>query len=246
MSVFSSFSAYLRKPHLGRRLFESVRFRIVRAYFRLFRDYSQSGETVAIRKILRGTPKPFFVEVGANDGRFVSSTYGLMLDGWSGLCIEPNPVVYERLRKNIARFEKVKSVCCAASPERGPLRLFLGKEDPHGVYSTISSEDSEWYRLHRDEAFVVVEGKPLSEILAENDVPRSFSLLLVDTEGMDLEVLRTLDFEKYRPELIITEDYEPKNEAKSAFLRSCKYQFLTRIGCNTFWIEQRNQSQNGT
>jgi FkbM family methyltransferase len=243
MKPLSILYAYFRKPNLWTRIGQGLRFRFLRAYFRLHRDYSQSGETVAIRKILRDTANPFFVEVGANDGRFVSSTYGLMLDGWKGLCIEPHPGIFEKLRKNIARFDQVKAVCCAASPERGKLRLFLGKDDSRGVFSTISSEDSEWHRAHRDEAFVMVDGKPLSDILAEHDVPPRFGLLLVDAEGMDLEVLRTLDFETYRPQLIVTEDYAPKNETKFAFLESHAFRFLQRIGCNTFWIDERSRLQ---
>lgn len=225
--------------HFINRISQSIKYRFRRAYFRLRRDYSESGETVAVREIVGDIRNPFFVEVGANDGRVVSTTYGLMLDGWRGLCIEPHPGIFEKLRKTIEPFPGVKAVCCAASPERGKLRLFLGKDDPHGVYSTISSEDSEWYRAHRAESFVMVDGKPLSDILTENDVPAEFALLLVDTEGMDLEVLRTLDFQNYRPQLIVTEDYTPKNDTKFALLESLQYRLLRRVGCNTFWLEDR-------
>src|SRR5687768_4325905 len=101
------------------------------------KDFSQLGETVAVRRLMRGFPERTFVEVGANDGMTVSTTYGLVLDGWSGLSIEPNPRIYAMLHSNLAPFPAVKTVCCAASPVAGPVQLFLGKNDPKGLLSTL-------------------------------------------------------------------------------------------------------------
>jgi FkbM family methyltransferase len=203
------------------------------------RDFSQLGETVAARRILKNFPDRTFVEVGANDGVTVSATYGLLVDGWSGLSVEPNPRVHEQLRRNLIPFPKAVTLCCAASPVAGPVRLFFGKNDPSGLLSTISTEDSEWYRENRGSEFVEVPGLPLTDILAQNQIPKRFALLVVDTEGMDLEILRTLDFSIYRPYVVLTEDYEPKNAAKFALLESADYSFHRRVGCNTFWVDTK-------
>ena len=211
-------------------------------YLRRFEsDFSQSGETVAVRQILRGLTKPVFVEIGANDGVTVSTTYGLVRDGWSGLSVEANPRVFENLRRNLTAFPRVTTVCCAASPQAGPVKLFLGNDDPSGLLSTISTEDSAWYREKRSAEFVEVPGLPLTNLLAQHQIPKRFELLLVDTEGMDLEILQTLDFSQFRPRLIITEDYESKNAQKVAFLESVGYVFRRRIGCNTFWLDTRDE-----
>ncbi len=59
---------------------------------RLYADFSQAGETKAIRKALGVNRKysGFFVEIGANDGVTLSTTLGLVKDGWSGLSVEAN------------------------------------------------------------------------------------------------------------------------------------------------------------
>jgi len=212
------------------------------------RDYSQSGETIAIRDILgnRGV-NGIFVEVGANDGLTVSTTLGLLKDGWSGWSIEANPAVYRRLVGNLRSYPRARPINAAISPVRGRVKLFLGRADPGGLYSTLSTEDSGWFRKHRSESFVEVKGLPLSDFLAEQQVPVHFDLLLIDAEGMDFEILQTLDVARHRPVLIITEDYQPKNHAKFQLLQSLGYVFQRRVGCNTFWLfkEQSHSSSGG-
>jgi hypothetical protein len=56
---------------------------------------------------------------------------------------------------------------------------------------------------------------------------------------MDYDILLTLDFQKYRPRLIVTEDYEPKNAAKFDLLERVGYSLIRKVGCNTFWIDAR-------
>lgn len=43
--------------------------------------------------------KGIFVDVGANDGQMGSMTYELEKNGWSGILIEPNPILVINLKK---------------------------------------------------------------------------------------------------------------------------------------------------
>lgn len=203
------------------------------------RDYSQAGETIAVRKITRRRYGGLFVEIGANDGISLSTTYGLLKDGWQGWSIEANPITYKKLVANLAAYPKAKTLNVAVAPCTGKVQLFLGKDDPEGFYATLSDEDSSWFRDHRSQTAIEVDGLTLADLLIAENVPMRFDLLLVDTEGMDLEILRTFDPQKHRPYLIVTEDYQPKNQAKFELLESFGYQFDRRIGCNTFWIDRR-------
>ena len=204
----------------------------------IFKDFSQAGETIAVREITKKRFGGIFVEIGANDGISVSTTYGLLKGGWSGWSIEANPQTYKRLVSNLVRYPKAKTMNLAVAPKRGTVNLYLGKDDPEGFYATLSVEKSEWFEKHRSSVAVEVEGIPLADFMKEQSVPKRFDLLMVDTEGMDLEILRTLDPSTHRPYLIVTEDYAPKNEEKFELLRSFGYGLDRRIGCNTFWIDQ--------
>jgi FkbM family methyltransferase len=209
-------------------------------YYKLIlNDYSQAGETIVIRNILNGrkTKKGFFVEIGANDGITVSSTFGLVKEGWSGLSVEANPNVFIRLERNLKEFPKVKTVCAAVALKNGPVKLFYGKNDPHGLLSTISNESSEWFEEHRSEEYIEVPGVPLNDLLEAQKAPLCPDLLIIDTEGMDYEILQSLDFHKYKPKLIVTEDYSPKNSKKFQLLELAGYSFVQQVGCNTFWLK---------
>ena len=42
----------------------------------------------------------FFVDIGAYDGITADETIALERNGWTGLCIEGNPSIYNRLKAN--------------------------------------------------------------------------------------------------------------------------------------------------
>jgi len=55
------------------------------------------------------------------------------------------------------------------------------------------------------------------------------------TEGMDYEVLTGLDCSIWRPRVIITEDYAPKEAAKAQYLNQNGYRLRMNIAGNTVW-----------
>ena len=58
--------------------------------------YAQHEEDLVAREILGCVRR--FIDVGANDGRTLSNTFGFALSGASGLCFEPVPEMFQRLR----------------------------------------------------------------------------------------------------------------------------------------------------
>jgi hypothetical protein len=64
-------------------------------------------------------------------------------------------------------------------------------------------------------------------------------MLLIDAEGMDYEVLQGLDFNRFRPRIVVTEEYisnPEKHHNKYRLLPDRDYTFYKMVGCNTFWI----------
>jgi FkbM family methyltransferase len=219
-----------------------VVFRIYRPIFEGWlriccNDYSQFGETRIIRQIFKGKTTGMFVEIGANDGRTVSSTLGLVRDGWSGISVEPNPSTFKRLSQNLLDFPAVRLVNAAIAPTRGKVRLFLSRDDPFGLYATIATESSGWLGDLRTGESVEVLALPLADLLAVEKAPAYFELLLIDCEGMDLDVLKTLDIDLHRPHLIVTEDDPPKDHEKAELMKAWGYKYNCNVGCNSFWID---------
>src|SRR5258706_16460712 len=68
-------------------------------------SYSQSGEDIIITNLFTrlGIKNPSYLDIGANEPVAVSNTYRLYTRGSKGVCIEPNPVMYNKLKKKRKR-----------------------------------------------------------------------------------------------------------------------------------------------
>ena len=63
--------------------------------------YSQAGQDIWVAKKFEYKKNGYFLEVGAYDGIQTSNTYFLEKElGWSGICIEANPSVFNSLALN--------------------------------------------------------------------------------------------------------------------------------------------------
>ena len=67
----------------------------------LRRSYSQSGEDIIISDLFHRLQivNPSYLDIGANDPIALSNTYRLYTRGSRGVCVEPNPVMYNRLQQ---------------------------------------------------------------------------------------------------------------------------------------------------
>jgi hypothetical protein len=64
-----------------------------------------------------GAAKGFFVEVGANDPYARSQTWHLEQSGWTGVLVEPQPDLADKLRA--MRTAMVFAVACSSPEEAG-------------------------------------------------------------------------------------------------------------------------------
>lgn len=201
-------------------------------------DTSQLGEASVAYSLAEESWPRWVVEVGANDGITGSNARLFLRKGWRALLVEPNPNLFPRLVRNVAVWPEARCepVACSDAPGTLPLRIFA--DDPTGMLSTIDAEAETNRGRTRPVAEVhEVEVVTLTTLLDRHDVPRDFGVLSVDAEGHDLQVLQGIDFERYRPHLIITESDErtEEEEAKRALLLRHGYALTERVGVNTLW-----------
>ena len=206
---------------------------------RLRGDTTQYGEFPTLWRLCGECNNGYVVEVGANDGVFCSNSYPFIQRGWRAALVEPNPAMQEKLQLLYGRNDKVKSFGVACGAEDGSSRLFLGRNGEDG-YATLSTEDSWWYKETRSEESVPVTVTRLDSILDSAGCPQIFELLSIDTEGFDYDVLQGLDFRRFRPKVIITEDEKPpftNKEKKEKVLFANGYKFVRRFASNAIWIK---------
>jgi len=114
--------------------------------------------------------------------------------GWKAILLEPLPGPFQKL---LEKYEDNRNVTClnlAISNTQGIQDFFIGSDGPDGMLSTLCREDNLWTAQARSDEVIKVKVDTISNVLINSNVPRDFSLLLIDTEGMDYECLLGLNF----------------------------------------------------
>lgn len=162
----------------------------------------------------------YYIEVGANDGVDQSNTLGLELFyGWTGLLIEPAKSTFAELEKNRShRRNSLRRAACVSFGYRKPeVRLFFSDlmSVAVGLESTIGDpykHVKQGERFLTDSQKLGIESVPaitLTSALEEAGAPRIIGLLALDVEGAELEVLKGIDFQRFRIRWILVEAREP-------------------------------------
>lgn len=184
----------------------ALRFAVVYGTKRFFDasasiNYSQTGEDAVIRSLLDETRQGIYVDVGCHEPVRSSNTLSLYLHGWHGVNIDANPRLIERFKAT--RLRDI-AVCAAISDQEHDL-VFHEFDDER--VSTVSEEVlPEWQTKWKKRSERVVRTRTLDSVLQEHLEPGTeIDLLSVDVEGHDLNVLRSIDLEVFRPKLIVVE-----------------------------------------
>lgn len=157
-----------------------------------------------------------FVQIGANDGVRFDSLYSIVTNRkCSGVVVEPLPDLYQRLQANYADYPDIVPVNVAVHEREGTLPLYRVRPEVTGRYegwaTGIASFDREHLIRHgiasEDVVAQDVPCVPLMTLLARTGMLDA-NLLQIDTEGYDAEIIRMIDFSRFRPRII---KYEHKN-----------------------------------
>lgn len=204
-------------------------------------DRTQAGELTAILQLLDEDTPPYIVDVGAHDGTTISNSAYFIKQGWHGIVIEPLHNPYHLLEEKYSGNQKVKCLNIACSDEPGVQKLFIGRDGYNGMLGTLCTDENEYFRTVRTNLSITVVVDTLTNVLDDAGFPPDFSVLLIDTEGMDYEVLGGLDFQHYQPRVIVTEEYKwnaEKQKLKYKLLENKGYLLDREVGCNTIWIRE--------
>jgi len=179
-----------------------------------------------------------FVDVGAKDGIETSNTYLFeQFLGWNGICFEPNPVTFFECQKNrkgpvypIGIAQKGGSrefFCCPVGPGRSGII-----ENYHPEHTSFKL-----YLEHKSPANVIqIKTAPLQEILDVHGY-RHIQLLDVDTEGGELEILKTIDYQKTKIDVINVENLFSK-ESIRRFLKDLGFELYHEFEYDDLFVHQ--------
>jgi FkbM family methyltransferase len=167
--------------------------------------YSQCGEDLTLKWLFHNVSNGFYVDVGAYHPKKFSNTYYFYRHGWSGINIDPTPGVIDLFKR--ARPRDINLPYAVANGSRD-MTLYVNKSE--GEVNTLSPDFAAlqsklWGRKYSSE--IAVRTQTLAEILdAHKPDDHPIQFLSIDVEGLDLEVLESNNWEKYRPNVVLAED----------------------------------------
>lgn len=168
---------------------------------------SQAGQDEVIMSLLRNKTGGYFVDLAANHATHLSNTYMLETRfGWSGLCIEPNPMYWEDLAYRDCQV--VAAVVGSARMEQVHFRFDAGD---HGGIVGSGFDNGPKFKSTSSVRYTVT----LDEILTRFHAPRHIDYLSLDVEGAEEYIMKNFPFDKYRISIMTTE--RPSDQLRELF-----------------------------
>lgn len=175
--------------------------------------HSQNDEERYIRDYF-GEEKGTFLDIGAYDGSTFSNTRWLALNGWKGVCIEPEDKSFAKLRdlyENDPNIELFKN-CVGDKTEDN---VIFYDSDGNACSTTNKEDAASWGRYF---PFVETSCNMLTITdLIEKSKYKTFDYVTIDLEdnSLGVRVLRELDVEKRKVRMVCAEGLDVhKNEIR--------------------------------
>jgi FkbM family methyltransferase len=213
--------------------------------------YSQCGEDTILSFVfnLLKVSQPTYLEIGAFHPVQLSNTYLFYRQGSTGVCVEPNPKLLEPFKRI-----RPRDICChAGCAKDSKQKAEFYVMDP-SFLSTFSAEEAKRYSKypnHRIECIIDVPLLNVNEII-EMTLRREPDIISIDVEGLDLEIVQSFDFTRFRPTAFCVEtlNYAPdgierKSEEIGKLLTGRGYMQYADTYINTIFVaEEKWRSRN--
>jgi FkbM family methyltransferase len=205
-------------------------------------SFSQEGEDRILHRLFEDRPRGHYVDVGAHHPVRFSNTLLLYLRGWHGVNIDATPGSIRKFERMRPRDTNIESGVGLSSE---PLDFYMFQE------SALNTFDRELAELRENSGWVLLETRavdqqPLDAILSRvPDLPADFDLLTVDVEGRDLEVLQSMDWNRYRPKVVCLEKTPegPTGSDPATYIRELGYRPCGRTAHSLLFAAEADEAK---
>jgi len=206
------------------------------------KSWSQEGEDLILSRYFENVKtNGFYVDVGAHHPLRFSNTYKFYKQGWHGINIDAMPGsmnLFDRLRSRDINLEK------AVSDSKQIMTYYAFNEPALNGFSKELTEQRDGQANIKIIFKKNIETSTLEEIL-DQYMPKdqNIDFLSVDVEGLDFAVLKSNNWVKYSPDLILIEICgstldELLNNEVAIFLRQFGYTIYAKC-VNTVIFKNR-------
>jgi len=190
-------------------------------------SFSQCGEDLLIDYIfkLRGIDKPSFIDIGANHPYYLNNTAIFYERGCRGINVEANPALLKEFQR--ARPGDI-NLNVGISDSAGELNFYIMQDNTLSTFSK-SELDSMISNNKQLAQTIKIKLSTVSDVLGQYFNGLFPDFMSLDVEGMDFQILKSIDFQASFPKIICVEaaEYSPVGAGKR---RSELIDFLSSKG----------------
>jgi len=204
-------------------------------------SFSQEGEDMLLKRIFGAKKDGFFIDVGAHHPQRFSNTYLFYLGGWKGLNIDPMPGIMASFGDTRPLDVNLELAIANNNEEQ---TYFQFNEPALNTFSEEVAKEKDALDGYRITSEKKIQTHKLAEVLEEYLLPeQSIDFLTVDVEGLDLDVLKSNDWGKFRPQMVLVEDlnrYSLGDFHKSkisTFMKSKNYELYAKSFNTLFFMD---------
>mgnify|MGYP000386209437 CR=1 FL=1 len=186
-------------------------------------SYAQEGEDIILNRFLNNKETGFFVDIGAHHPKRFSNTFNFYKKGWRGINIDAMPdsmIAFKKERPEDINLE------IGISKTKKELNYYMFNEPALNTFSEVEAKRKDGLGTYKIIEKRTVITYPLVAILdkylGENQV---IDFISIDAEGLDLEVIQSNNWDKYRPTYVLVEDLK-KYELEELLLSSELYKTM--------------------
>lgn len=206
-----------------------------------FNYFSQFNQDKFLNEVVFSNKKNgFFIDIGAHDGvSYSNSLFFERFNNWSGICVEPNPVVFNKLVLN--RKSINLNVCIGSKNKKVKFTQIEGySEMLSGV--TENYDERHIQRINND---ILLKGGKKSEIevdmisldSVEGLKNRKIDFISIDTEGNEYDIVHSINFDLLDiKSLVIENNY--KDNRMAAYLNFFGFELIYKLDCDEVFLNK--------
>lgn len=185
----------------------------------------------------------FYIELGANDGLKQSNTaFFEFFRNWTGILVEPSLSAFEQCKTNRPKSSCYNNACVSNEYSDD---FVYGDFNTGNLMSSVNAIRKNGKEI--DGAYLTkVPAITLEQILKEEKIKEKnieIDFLSLDTEGYELNILKGINLNLYRPKYMLIEVYNFDFENIVQFLKENEYKLLYNF---TNYSKESNPHWDGT
>ena len=174
------------------------------------RSFSQCGEDLLVNYVfsLRNIKYPTYIDIGANHPFFLSNTALFYQKGCRGVNIEANPQLISEFK--LFRRKDI-NLNIGIGPVDDEMDFYVMDDSTLSTFSKEEANHLVATGKYSVQAIKKIKLTTIDKVIDKHCHGRFPDFLSIDVEGLDYDILRSIDFNKYWPKVICVEaaEYSP-------------------------------------